>query len=220
VDRKNNDVAALQARDLLRSYLDQWLATGFTGDVEEPSNRRLQDTADAYHAVQSYCEKYPPRIVPADDGLFALFGSQIIGNWKEGIRVDDPLANAEDEAARIFTLLIDAPWRDQVYKCRRCGKYGVLSRKPITIYKKGMHCPDCRHSATAERSTATLLKDQLEERLRLARAAWREWKPKHGDRKAWTLHRVNQGLKNGERIKINWITWHLKEIENADGGAR
>lgn len=216
--------AQIRVRDLLRQYLDEWLDTGFNNGIEEPQDRKLQDTKTAYPAVQRYCEKYRPQIMVADAGLFALFGSPSHasgGRFESGpsggrmvATDDDPLGEAADEAARIFTLLVDAPWRERVYKCRKCHEYRYLSRKPVPIYKRGMYCPKCRSLVTAVASAKSKRAERFGRTLQAAAAAWRAWKPRYGARKAWVVSMVNSTRRNEDDfIKANWVTRHQNEIE-------
>jgi hypothetical protein len=221
------DQAQQKVKELLRSYVDEWLNTGVTDGVEVPAARKLQDTENAYDAVQGYVDKYPPRVFASDQGLGALFGgprTRVGGSfqsdhadpsqWRVVPAQDDPLTDAEDEAARIFTLLIDAPWRDRIYKCRKCEGYGVLSRKPAPHYIRGVHCARCRSRVTALASTKKKRDAKFEERLELAAEYWqRSKKRKDGDRKAYVVAKMNEHLLHGEHIQVNWVTWNLSAIE-------
>lgn len=213
--------AQRKVAQLLRRYLDEWLDTGFKDEIEQPSERKLLDTKSAGAAVQTYCANNPPLVLAADEGLFALFGGPRI---KRGFKpdaegnmmpqVDDPLADAAEEAARLFTLLMDVPWRDRVYKCRRCGEYGYLSRKPLLVYKRGIHCAKCRNKATAEASSEQTRKDQKDERLKLAADVWQRWKQTYGIRNTWVAQQVNDRLRAFEdHITGKWVTRNIKEIE-------
>ncbi len=222
VSKANAELACKTVRDLLSAYVDEWLRTGIQEDGgEEPANRRVQETKTAYAVARAYCDKNPATVMPHNGGLDVFFGffgwelddSPLGENNRESL-IDD----ARNEAALIFTLLIDAPWRDRVYKCARCGKYGVLRRKPRQYYKRGIHCEKCATAASAVASRRGSLSDLQERRAKVATAAWRAWKPENGDRKRWVLAKVNDARENSDDfIKINWVTrWtkqYLTEIE-------
>jgi len=198
---------------LLRGYVDEWIDTGLDGVDEDPRRRSLDRAPSAFRALHRYLSEYPLMVMVTSNGYHGHFGLRHLYE-------KDPTKHAENQAAWLFTALIDSDWRDQVYKCRRCGEYGVLSRKPADIsrkpeplYKRGIHCAKCRCRATASVATKKKRDAQFEDRLKLAAEYWQRWKKGYGDRKAYVVAKVNERMLHDEHIKVNWVTWNLSAIE-------
>lgn len=202
----------IQSRDaeaggLLRDYVDEWLQSGFDGEVEEPLSRSLDKAPNAQRALYRYLSEFPPTPMFARNGYYAHFG---IGHLYSA---DRP---AENYAAFAFTSFMDPDntWRDRLFKCRRCGVYGLLKRKPRRLYKRGMHCEECRSKATADTSTAKSRKQRSEKRLKETAAAWRAWKPTcRLPQKEWVTVTANRRLAVEDRITKKWVSRFQSKIE-------
>lgn len=206
----------------LGEYVREWVDTGLNADdSEEPLKRTLYGTA-AYRALQRYLSENPPVIMAtfrtawqggdpqrqgknaSTDGLYSIFGVN---------PPHKPVADV-DQACRLFALMIDSSWHSRLFRCRRCGDYGLLKKKAREHYKRGIHCEKCKNKATATASTAKDREERDAKRLEAAAAAWRAWKPScRGLQKDWVVLHANRRLDLHDRITKKWITRNLSKIE-------
>jgi hypothetical protein len=196
-----------EAGVLLRGYVDEWLQSGFDGETEEPLNRSLGKAPNAERAFHRYISEHPPKPVMTGTGYYLHFG---ISHLYSADRAP------ENYAAFAFASLMDPDniWRDRLFKCRRCGAYGLLEKRPRRLYKRGIKCKRCRHKATADTSTAKSRRERREKRLDETAAAWRAWKPTcRLPRKEWVAVTANRRLAVHDRITKKWVSRFQSKIE-------
>jgi hypothetical protein len=212
----------------LRRYVDPWLDTGISKDgTEEPSRRTLRDMP--YMAVQLYMEKYPPYVGLYERGLEVRLGETLgLPNAPEQL-----LESIELNAQRLFTGLIASDWNGRFGKCRHpaCGRYFVRTKLRRT-YKRGLFC--CReHQALASATVCTKKSRTAAHHGLIALAAKQlmergvkndQWKT-DGRAKRRLAQAVSKCITksptlrvNRQRVQLNWITRHGKEIEHVRAG--
>jgi hypothetical protein len=194
-----------------------------------PSERNLYDAPRAKAAAQGFLDHrtkqaaelgHPPLIILFDHGPPYL---EFVFGWRSTPTggQDDPLADAAEEAARLFTLLLASDWCNTLAKCRRkdCQRYYQLT-KPRDLYKRGTYCRRCNSAASAERITAENRRIRKERFLFLAVAALEEWQEKnehqqteYGQWKEYVTNYVNRRTRDA-KITSKWVTRNLRRIES------
>jgi hypothetical protein len=126
---------------------------------------------------------------------------------------------AQIRAAGIFYALMESPWRYRLGRCKRCNDYFVLKVNPSrTPYVRGMHCPDCKNTASASASAKSRRQEREADLIALAVIAWQacDRVPCKGkERNECVAELVSEALGKKRAIQRNWVTRHEKEIRAA-----
>jgi len=127
---------------------------------------------------------------------------------------------AANESIRLFLTLLNAGGaRFLLVRCHKCLGYDFT--KTREKYLRGWHCKGCRKRA-ADAASARSQRDAMQATwMNLAIKARRKYKPGNGEQAVWLCEQMNKKLPPMRRVKRNWITKHLDEIEDkAEGGTR
>jgi len=215
--------AGRRLRELLRSYVDEWISTGIEADGAEcTADRDLSQAPQAALVVGRYTDENPPIVAISDGGptaLGVLFGSRRLEHLEGG----HPIRDAEAEAARLFTLLQASDWRHTVAKCKVCDGYYQISN-PERRYQYGTQHPKCARKASALRITRERRKWADDELLAAAAKFVRAY---HGKPPRWqqthpiavwlakqlTAFLASRLLQTRDEVKRNFVTLHWREIE-------
>jgi hypothetical protein len=216
-------------RQVFRQLFDEWCDTGLIAQREErPHTRNIWRTEDAIRLCDQFWRDHPP--------------SFKLGNG--GHRYYRPVASNEDmigalvsgdgnpEASRQcgimdFIDFLDKQYCFQFAKCRECGRYFDMGRKPKEIYPHGIHCPrpQCQRTQASKAALAATHKARFIEKLdRLALVArtlanWQE-PAVRPDSEAILLKATHLNRREVIRLGLsaNWITRHREEIERLARG--
>jgi hypothetical protein len=190
--------------ETLRSFVDEWLDSGRTTDgQEEPQKRTL--SLSACLAVNGYLQRHPPQ-------FFVFEGNKIGAVFAEEkpprTGPDNPIAEAKEEATRLFVHFMDSDARRLIAKCHYCKEH-FYPKRIQDLYKRGAYCEACRAKASMVNSRREWTKKVLE----LAAESWPKWKASHGPRQRWVAMQVNGKLSaKDKRITGRWITENDEKI--------
>jgi len=190
----------LEIPPILRSFIDEWIDTGFQSDgTERPYQRnfRLRNRKEGESPWEYFIDApmvEAPRSLQAVVRLFrgelivpigtrfyqiqSAYGScAVVPIQLDGTVefINDAFfaeANAETCAARIFLKLLSSEARYTLMRCNQCRKLFAPKRKPAKIYIRGWYCKFCRNSAAAGAATSAARKHKTEQRLALAANAF------------------------------------------------
>ena len=204
----------------LRGLVDEWLASGRRPDgVEEPKARNLDKAESAYRAITDWALSHKPFVFPAITGELQMIAGG--SEWKLNGQ-DDPKADAQAEARRIFALLMNSPVKFALFKCGEpsCGCYYILKR-PRVDYMRGTYCPQHRRRVSALRGTKEKRAQERSAALEIAADAHRNWlslsertRAKYKTEKGYIASKLTHlGL------TAKWVTRNLSEIENRVQGS-
>jgi hypothetical protein len=236
----------LEILPILRSYIDEWIDTGFHPDGSErpykrnftPRQRKDGESLGDYHksapieatpAVQAIARLHSAElVVPMEKPVYQIQNAcQVIRFLPEGgieyIKPSLSQPDAEKCAARIFLDFYSSEWRYRLMRCQRCRSLRVPKRNPRKYYERGWHCDQCRHGAAAQAATSksrALIRDRW---FRRAVDAYQKFEKLNGqtkrDKVRYITEHVNAGLPPTQKIKRNMITRNLAEIQAAAEGS-
>ncbi len=216
----------------LRLYVDEWLQTGLTEGLENPSSRDLLKAPNACAAVRRFGEK-AVQLAPSGKGLQLRFP---IVQGGHSIRPPEAAIDAPD---RLFSLFMLCDWRMRLAKCRRagCGRYFELKHWNRE-YKRGTVCPQCQRLRSLESAISSTSKARKAGEAELYRMAARHFKKKlltttewYRDQrfKARIVSFLNEQIKRSDTLKraypreitCKWLSWskNRNAIEKAARGA-
>jgi hypothetical protein len=208
---------------ILRGLCDEWLDTGLHANGEEyPFERNPNQTPNAAQICQDFLAKNP---------WMTMLGSGFH-------RVSLPTASADTVLSILISGELAAPekWREYAVetfigflgtsrclhfaKCRGCGQYFDLKRKPKKVYSGGWHCTGCQKEIAASRAASATMKARTVlqfERYELAAHAWAKWKEDSAEPdSSWILTQATFDSPHTVKrlgLKANWITLHREEIQ-------
>ena len=196
----------------LRSLVDQWLDSGRSGNVETPRERNLgvgtHGRDDLWFLLNSWVAKDRFRWSFTKSGEIEL-------SLPCRQSSNDALADANNDAIRLFAMLLQSSLRYRIAQCRKpeCGRYFYYERLPKGTLKCGTLCPEHKiHGGTVRKERQR--KAHKERLLSLAAAAWPRWKPAYGERSLWIAGQVNRRLAASEqRITRKFVTQNDGEIQ-------
>jgi hypothetical protein len=198
----------------IREFVDEWLDSAWIeGGIETPHKRKLGRIG--LSAVYEFREANKPTQYLREDGeteLIFPLEHRVIS--MEGI--EDPLADAEREAFRLFSDFMDEPESKARFAvCRACRVYYCNKKKLAETYERGTHCEACRSQVTAARSQQNGRLAWKKKALLLAADAWFKWlsKSRRDQRSRWIAAEMNKQLGRFEQIKKNWVTLNTKNWE-------
>jgi hypothetical protein len=199
---------SLKIPHILRSYIDEWIDTGFRPDGSEmpysrnfiPRQRKDGESIPDYHknahinapnAIQALARLHQAELIVAMDPGKAVYIYQIQDarlvarlHPEGGIEyIPEPtLANPDAGkcAAQIFLEFFSTEWRYRLMRCRQCRSLCAPKNKPRNGYPRGWYCNNCRNSAAAQAATEKT-RDLLWERWFMrAVNAYREFEDQPG----------------------------------------
>ncbi|HUA97197.1 MAG TPA: hypothetical protein VMA34_02605 [Terracidiphilus sp.] len=187
----------------LRGLVDEWIASGYDGEIETPGKRHLSSSLQ--RRLNDYWAKHPASVTVMVKGDLSIS----LALWKS---LTDTADFATEAALRLFTEFLGSELKNAIGKCVRdgCGVYFTRERMR-EIYKRGAFC--AAHGPVAR--IEALRGDEDKELMRLACDAWLRWTAsKHPIRELWVAGEVN-GQRRGtqRRITRKWITVNQKKIE-------
>jgi hypothetical protein len=195
---------------MLRFYVDDWLHSGYSNGVEEPTSRRLpaRDSPLNRSLVQFLVE-YPVQIWAESAGFIVAQFPKPPDDWAKWITY---------ESARLMLAFIDSDLKHSIARCLKCGLY--FERKRLQpYYKRGAYCEKHIRIAGVE----GWRKKQAELRLAACVAALQEWeslkrKPRE-DMKRWLVQRINEKLfTSRDHISQRSVTKFLRENQQSAAG--
>lgn len=208
----------------LRFLSDAWIETGRdrSGEGEDPAKRKL--TPELWRVVNDWWAWNRPDVEADDSGeptlSMPLFKTNFTG---DGVLLE-PVDAAEAEAVRWFAWFLNLPHRYRLCKCRSCGEYYYVERRPKGFIEYGTYCLRHRHLASAKRSNERRRVSEHERKLDLAVRCLGKW-PKRmadeGTQARWVAEQVNKNLRHDETpIKRNWVTRYKAKIEERKANAK
>ena len=213
-------------KDRLRALVDDWLDSGRSEGTETPKERTLR---------RGTLNTWTRTIWPERDGL-----QDILNHWvSEGrfqfsftdsgeleletpcrYSTDKPLADAKNDAIRLFGKLLQSSHGYRIAKCcePQCGRYFYYERVPKAVLKSGTLCQDHRLRGGTIRKNMQR-KQRRKKLLALAAEAWRKCKLDQTDSYRWIADQVNKRLgPTDERITRRFVTQNADTIEGLAGG--
>lgn len=161
----------------------------------------------------NFCRTHTPRLTVELNGSLVTH----IG-LPESSGSEDSLGMAREYAIFEFARLLDSPSPHRLSRCDGCGRYFVRQRVPTRVIYHGTFClrAKCKSKGGAKRIVDG--REQLaRDKTRWAADALERWEPgkRCGEKKDWILKKVKEGMETAglDPIKVNWVTWHLKDIE-------
>src|SRR5258708_17567775 len=124
----------------LRHLADEWINTGRHGNVESPLERKLN--RNLMRTLNTWAAENRPDISFNDAGETVL----LMPSTK--IDYNAPIAAAKN-AAVLFAVFLDSPFRYRLFKCLRCNAYYYTQRQPRGPIKYGTYCSLHRNAASA-----------------------------------------------------------------------
>jgi hypothetical protein len=106
----------------LRSYVEEWLATGIREDGSEtPFERSLGRAPEAFLAVTTHLERFPAYLgFLLDSGELSVSLAEI-GSLPPPS--GNPYYDVALDATRLFAGLMACDWKHRLAKCRHCKRY-------------------------------------------------------------------------------------------------
>jgi hypothetical protein len=198
----------------IRALIDEWLdSSSIKNGPEKPHGRQLGSLG--VRTVREFRDSNQPTQYLRPDGetelIFPMEQRTI-----STLGIEDPIADAEREASRLFSAFMDEPLlKARFAKCRKCEIYYCNQRRLATEYEKGTHCESCRSQVTAVRSQRDRRLEWKKKVLLLAAEAWYKWtsRQRRDQRSRWIAGEVNKGLSPTAQIKKNWVTRNTKGWE-------
>lgn len=210
-----------QCREAFMSRLcslnDEWIGTGrdASGEGEDPNKRNLR--GQLWHVVNDWWAYNRPDVLAEDSGEPKLSLSVLKVNFTGDDVLLAPVDAAKEEAVRWFAWFLNLPHRYRLCKCRSCGEYYYIERRPKGFIKYGTYCLRHRHLASAKRANERRRAPERERKLDLAVRSWGKWPRRLKDfasQAQWVAERVNEKVcPQQSPIKRNWVTRHRREIE-------
>jgi hypothetical protein len=211
----------------LRNLVDQWLASGRQGTVEEPLSRSADWRSEEYpkpiiETLSKFRDANPPIILLNNDGQFEIvpMGPVRYSTWASMVSGSiDPQQHAKDHAIALFVKLLESECPQRIFRCDNCGRYSVRERKPRGIIKNGAYCKDCKPAGRV-RAIEEKRKAQTNEMLNAAAEVWAQWNysRRNPDQREWVAKQVSERCKHLDPIKRNWVSRNLTRIlELAEG---
>jgi len=121
-----------------------------------------------------------------------------------------------------FIDFLDKPYCFEFARCRECGRYFDMGRKPKEVYPNGIHCPrpQCQRAQANKAALAATQKARcIEKANRLALAVkvlvnWQEPAVNpDSDQILMKALRENRRRVQDLGLSANWITRHRAEID-------
>jgi hypothetical protein len=137
--------ADLRTRELLGTYVDEWINSGRTSDGSERTgirSRQLPEDGAALRAEEDYFRKVSGELYPTRKGIYTTLAWPISSPIGSEGEIDDPIKAADFEAARLMvSLMADDSVSSVIAKCRylKCGKYFRAQKADFT-YRRGTYC--------------------------------------------------------------------------------
>ncbi|UWZ85272.1 hypothetical protein [Occallatibacter riparius] len=214
----NLEAIAVQ-RPQLGSLVDEWIDSGFDEHgTEHPYERFLPDglmlddrsvgvsTSLAIRSIERYQQVHPPRLhVRPRGGIDISFAA-------EGFEVKSGDQVPAQAAIRLFIEFFRSEWIFRLMRCAHCRTYQII-RSPRREYVRGWHCSACRKTAAAATSVKKSRELMQMRRLNAAARAICSGLPARAEKALWIAGRANHALALHERIKRNWVTRNLAQIE-------
>lgn len=154
------------ASEILRSWMDQWLASGKASDGDDPSRRNFEDAQSVGVAAYEYSKR--GKIVLLGSG--ASLHPWIQPNDKTRSGRLRPLLgpSPSDRASEQLVFFLLSPVRFRLAKCSNesCGTYFLLNQWN-RLYKRGTFCEDCKRNRSQESAKAATAKDRKDVKLAL-----------------------------------------------------
>ena len=231
---------SIEAQNLFRQYMREWIESGFQEDGSEEREKRTYVTWGGQAIFESLKGLLNSSLVimgPEREKL--IFGLQannqrqsplrgslrFMFDRRGGLRADPVVFRGnlkpEELAAMAFLYFWNSDQLFTIMRCVHCGVYEI-SRKARKSYKRGWYCALHRNSASAMSSTAEIRKSHRAKWFSLAVAAYREYETKprraKNDRVLFIRDQVNDHLPTLDKIKRNTITRNLAKIQVAAEG--
>jgi hypothetical protein len=218
-----------EVQKMVRSYVDEWINSGFQPDGSERPYRRnfapkwnfedgktnLLPAPRAVCAMARFCGG--SLSVPGGrGGSYIVVDSQRASSVAIGPQggVQSSFESSSDDdsellAASLFLHFYDSEWIFRLMRCAHCEVLAVPIKTPKQTYLRGWHCRSCMRKAPAMISTARARQQERDTWLELVRLAVIAYESKRpaGDRARWILSKV-QGKMPAKMpaIKRNRVT--------------
>ncbi len=195
----------------LRTLVDNWIESGREGMYENVRARHLSEPM--MFALMHWSSKRSPELSfrwwDGSPSLYLPVG--------RNHNPESPFRNAWDTAILLFARLLDSSYRYRIAKCRYQGcTYYYTDRVPKGPLQYGTYCPAHRQKASAKRSEYRKRSAIHENRIKVAKGLWGRWPPRcrtERSQRLWVAEELNRTQsKPYSKVKINWVTRHLKEI--------
>jgi hypothetical protein len=176
-------VNVLERKQELRRLIVLW----------QHSDRNLNTLFKKHPELQTACTAGKAFLIPDRDGKAQLAWSPTIGELQ--------LSPQKREALVHFIRFLVNPLSSKLQgPCARCKGYYLQKRVNNKTYCRSQ----CGSGKTALASTQARRERARNVMLEIARMAVLDWKPKHGDWKAFVVRRVNASLR--DHITAKWVT--------------
>jgi hypothetical protein len=210
----------------LRSYVDEWLWTGWREDgSERPDDRNLLGASGVYFALMSYMERYPAEVELQGDPpeLSVRIGEISALHSPSG----NPMFDVRIDAIRLFLGIFASEQKRQLCKCRHCGRY-FLHPHPRKVYRRGTFC--CRqhqsHASAVQRTKTRRLRVKSElietaaSELVKSTGGGSEWKGDYAARvrlarqlSKYVYMSRDPEIRAQYPIRVHWVTRNRDRIE-------
>jgi hypothetical protein len=221
------DVEREQFQPLLRSYVDQWIETGFYRDGREDLSERGVPKSEWYERgrLLPYAQDKIRVLETAPTLVLEAFRQKPQSSVSpEGIEITFPTYDpnmeraplhglAEREAKRFFVWFLASELRVKLGKCRACNRYEIKARK---LYKNGTYCRRCKAKTSAGEITQKKRQD-LQKKQMEALATILKSRSERIDLNDLAVRKrlaveVNRRLKGEKRITSKWVKRNLRLV--------
>jgi hypothetical protein len=215
---EEREAAIAKFKTILRGLVDQWIDSGRVNEAvtgDEPKERNIIWRSPLYpkplfETLVKFWAAHSARVVELNGSLVLQVGPS------ESAGTEDALSMAGEYATFEFARLLDSPSPQRLSRCDGCGQYFVRQRVPQKRICHGTFCPrtKCRSMGGAKRVVDSR-KQLAQDKIQWAVDAVEKWKPtrRFGEKPDWVVQQVNAKLPRGESVKVNWYSWHRKDIE-------
>ena len=206
----------------LRELFDEWIDTGLHANGEEhPFERDPKQTTNAIGICDDFLKKNQYTTM-LGSGAHRISFPTVSAETMLSIAISGEFASPEkwkEYAVQTFIEFLGTPRCLHFAKCRGCGQYFDLKKKPKKVYNGGWRCAKCQKDIAAERATLATMKARTIlrfERHKLAAHAWAKWKEESAEPNSnWILTQATADSPHSVKrlgLKANWITLHRDEI--------
>lgn len=194
----------------LRDLVNQWLASGKSGDVECPRERKIP-----IEVLREFIRRNPPYL-----GLKAPNGPLTVDFEPSAVEEKDPVLIARDGALFLFLKLMDSPESARLSRCEGCHRYFVREYMPKNgnPIKHGSFCANCKRKSKDRikliNDKRIQRKDDLVEVAAKWSMRWEQEKPRE-PWSIWVADKVNndRACPYGVVITGKWVTRNKSAIE-------
>jgi hypothetical protein len=135
---------AKRHQEILQDLVNQWIASGNDDEgCQRPRGRDLGRAPAAKQVIMEWMSETKTFPLPRFGG-----GRETILQFEAHPFKADPMEAAQDEAIRMFTMLLSESACQRIAKCGNCGKY-FFWKKPKPSYRTAseIYCGGCRATA-------------------------------------------------------------------------